>query len=117
MPARKDTFAGLVERQTGVARGSTIKARDVSMGSGKRLGKSSYIIYNVANHEKLSRERKQALGEMAVGRPLTKSELAKFKITRYEPGDTRERTRPTDRLTGERLSIYKPMTAFKITLS
>jgi len=31
--------------------------------------------------------------------------------------DYRERTRPTDRITGERLNIYRNMTAFKITLS
>ena len=117
MPSRRSTLAGLVERTTGVARGATQSARDVSMGLGQRLGRGSYVVYNVSDYRNLSQERKRALGEMVTGRALTRKELQRFKITPYQEGNYRERTRPTDRLTGERLSIYRPMNAFKITLS
>ena len=117
MAAPKRSLAGLVERQTGVARGSTQSARGVSQALGKNLGRTSYTVYNIADFENLTRDRALAIAESAKGRPLTKREAGRLRITRDESGDYRERTKPTDAVSGERLNIYREMKAFKVTFS
>ena len=116
MPARRDTLAGLVERMSGAARGSTIAPRTASYGQPESLGRASYLIYNV-DEDSLTKDRTIAIAESAVGRRLTEYERKHAHITRLEERDYRQETRPTDRLTGERLRIYRPMRAFKLTLS
>ena len=112
--ARRD-IKSIIERTTGVARGSTQSARGVSQALGKRLGRSSYIVYNVDTSD-LSNERIAALIE-STGNKATKRRMQKFRISRLESQDFTKRTKPTDAVSGERLNIYRDMKAYQITFS
>ena len=113
--AKKD-IKSVIERTTGVARGSTQSARDVSQGLGKKLGRQHYTIYNLDTND-LSDQRKADIIESLTGRKAKKSEIKKFNATRAKSEDFRKRTRPTDNVSGERLNIYRDMKAYQITFS
>ena len=114
MPRRD--IRSIIERTTGVARGRTQSARDVSMRLGQRLGRGSYVYYNL-NTDDLSRQRRADIIESLTGRRATNREVSRFRYSRINSADSRERSRPTDAVSGERLSIYRNMRAYQITFS
>ena len=126
--ARQDIQA-VTDRVAGVTNSMTRSARTSNYGEPTRIGRGSYVIYNAGEdivdtptRRAANRERQIAVAENAIGRRLTKYEREHLRIERLnrqskKEYDYRERTRPTDRITGERLNIYRNMTAFKITLS
>lgn len=112
----KTDIKSIMERTTGVARGKTQSARDVSMGLGKTLGRGHYVYYNL-NTDDLSKERKASIIKALTGRDATANEVRKFSYSRLKNLDERQRTKPTDAVSGERLNIYRDMKAYQITFS
>lgn len=122
MPRRG--IQAITERTVGITRGQTQSARSYNYGETNRMGRGSYVAYNVQDDvvdtegkRASNRERQVQVAESVVGRPLTDYEKKHLRITRLDNADARVRTRPVDNITGERLNIYRNMTAFKITLS
>ena len=113
--ARRD-IRSIIDRTTGVARGRTQSARDVSMAPGRSLGRGHYVYYNL-NTDDLSRTRRADIIKALTGRNATSREVSRFRYSRINGADDRVRTRPTDAVSGERLSIYRNMRAYQITFS
>ncbi len=115
-PWTQTDMRSLTDRMSGKSRSSTTSARGISQRLGKTLGQSRYTVYNVDTND-LSDERKAALIESVKGSPASKGDVRRFKIERVESQDFRKRTRPVDRVSGERLDIYRDMKAYQITFS